>query len=99
MQVELAQLEYLKSRLSRLWLHLSRLAGGIGTKGPGETQLESDKRQIETKIKIIKTKLKKIKQNKLIFLVGLLFYEKIFVIARSFNQTFMGALLYNFPII
>ena len=44
MQVELAQLQYLMPRLRRMWTHLSRIRGGIGLRGPGETQLESDRR-------------------------------------------------------
>ncbi|HKE90057.1 MAG TPA: GTPase HflX, partial [Gemmatimonadales bacterium] len=43
MQVELAQLEYLLPRLTRMWTHLSRIRGGIGLRGPGETQLETDR--------------------------------------------------------
>ena len=64
LQVELAQLNYLKPRLTRLWTHLSRLGGGIGTKGPGETQLESDKRQLSKRVSHIKTKLKKIQGDR-----------------------------------
>jgi GTPase len=60
LQVELAQLGYLLPRLTRLWTHLSRLGGGIGTKGPGEKQLEVDKRQVRKKISFIKKKLEKI---------------------------------------
>lgn len=59
-QVELAQLEYLLPRLTRMWTHLSRLGGGIGTRGPGEKQLEVDKRQIRKKIEYIKGKLEKV---------------------------------------
>ena len=44
LQVELAQLEYLLPRLTRMWTHLSRIRGGIGLRGPGETQLETDRR-------------------------------------------------------
>src|SRR6266542_7083954 len=47
LQVELAQLEYQLPRLTRLWTHLSRTGGGIGTRGPGETQLETDRRVIK----------------------------------------------------
>ncbi|HEX7548352.1 MAG TPA: GTPase HflX, partial [Candidatus Methylomirabilis sp.] len=47
LQVELAQLDYRLPRLAGAWTHLERLGGGIGTRGPGETQLESDKRQIK----------------------------------------------------
>ncbi len=58
MQVELAQLEYLLPRLARMWVHLSRIRGGIGLRGPGETQIETDRRMIRTKISRLKTKLK-----------------------------------------
>ena len=57
MQVELAQLEYLLPRLTRMWAHLSRIRGGIGLRGPGETQLETDRRMIRTKIGALKAKL------------------------------------------
>ena len=58
LQVELAQLEYLLPRLTRQWTHLSRLGGGIGTRGPGETQLEVDRRRIREKIGHLKRRLK-----------------------------------------
>ncbi len=58
-QVELAQLQYLLPRLTRAWTHLSKQYGGIGTKGPGETQIETDRRMIRTRI-IPKKKLEKI---------------------------------------
>jgi GTP-binding protein HflX len=64
LQVELAQLEYLLPRLSRMWSHFTRHAGGIGTRGPGETQLESDRRQINTRISHLKEKLKKINKQR-----------------------------------
>ena len=57
-QVELAQLEYELPRLRRLWDHLERLGGGIGTRGPGETQLESDRRAVRKRIQILKKILK-----------------------------------------
>ena len=57
-QVELAQLEYELPRLRRLWDHLERLGGGIGTRGPGETQLESDRRGVRVRINILKKILK-----------------------------------------
>jgi GTP-binding protein HflX len=50
LQVELAQLQYMLPRLTRAWTHLSRISGGVGTRGPGETQLESDRRQVRAKI-------------------------------------------------
>lgn len=63
-QVELAQLQYLLPRLTRLWTHLERQKGGIGMRGPGETQIESDRRMILEKISLLKTRLKQIdRQN------------------------------------
>ncbi len=63
-QVELAQLQYVLPRLTRLWTHLERQKGGIGMRGPGETQIESDRRIILEKISILKEHLKLIdKQN------------------------------------
>jgi len=63
-QVELAQLQYLLPRLTRMWTHLERQKGGIGMRGPGETQIESDRRMILNKIALLKEKLKQIdKQN------------------------------------
>ncbi len=59
-QVEIAQLTYALPRLTRLWEHLSRQAGGIGTRGPGETQLEVDRRKIRERISHLKKELKKI---------------------------------------
>ena len=63
-QVELAQLQYLRTRLTRRWTHLSRQEGGIGTKGPGETQIETDRRLIDTRIAKLKEKLEKIDQQR-----------------------------------
>ncbi len=63
-QVELAQLQYLLPRLTRLWTHLERQKGGIGMRGPGESQIETDRRLILNKIDILKEKLKSIdRQN------------------------------------
>ena len=63
-QVELAQNEYLLPRLTRMWTHLSRQKGGIGTKGPGEKEIETDRRIIQTRISLLKKQLEKIdKQN------------------------------------
>jgi len=56
-QVELAQLQYLMPRLTRMWTHLSKQFGGIGTKGPGETQIETDRRLIRDRITRLKEKL------------------------------------------
>lgn len=63
-QVELAQLQYLLPRLTRMWTHLERQQGGIGTRGPGETQIETDRRLILNKISLLKERLEKIdRQN------------------------------------
>jgi len=59
-QVELAQYQYLLPRLSRMWTHLDRIKGGIGMRGPGETQIETDRRIIKEKISLLKEKLIKI---------------------------------------
>ncbi len=63
-QVELAQLEYLMTRLTRQWTHLSRQKGGIGTKGPGETQIETDRRLIGRRISVLKERLGKIERQR-----------------------------------
>lgn len=62
-QIELAQLEYMLPRLTRAWTHLSKQFGGIGTKGPGETQIETDRRLIGTRIIHLKEKLREIEKQ------------------------------------
>jgi GTP-binding protein HflX len=64
LQVELAQLEYLLPRLTRMWGHLSRQQGGIGTRGPGETQLEVDRRRVREKIAFLKRKLEEVDRER-----------------------------------
>jgi len=64
-QVELAQYEYLLPRLTRMWTHLERQKGGIGMRGPGETQIETDRRIIKDKIALLKKKLEKIDKQSL----------------------------------
>jgi GTP-binding protein HflX len=64
LQVELAQLEYLLPRLTRMWTHLSRIRGGIGLRGPGETQLETDRRIIRRRIQGLKAKLKDVEKHR-----------------------------------
>jgi GTP-binding protein HflX len=59
-QVELAQLQYMLPRLTRMWTHLERQKGGIGLRGPGESQIESDRRIIQTRIALMKEKLREI---------------------------------------
>jgi GTP-binding protein HflX len=64
MQVELAQLQHLSSRLIRGWTHLERQKGGIGLRGPGETQLETDRRLIGKRIKTINARLEKVRRQR-----------------------------------
>ncbi|MCL5735198.1 MAG: GTPase HflX [Actinobacteria bacterium] len=63
-QVELAQLEYQLPRLTRLWTHLSRMGGGIGTRGPGETQLETDRRVIRQRIKKTRERVEEVRRRR-----------------------------------
>lgn len=62
LQIELAQLQYLLPRLTRLWTHLSRQAGGIGTRGPGETQLEVDRRRVQERIARLERELEGVRR-------------------------------------
>jgi len=64
LQVELAQLEYQLPRLTRLWTHLSRTGGGIGTRGPGESQLETDRRLIRERIKKMKGRVDDVRRTR-----------------------------------
>lgn len=64
LQVELAQLEHLSTRLIRGWTHLERQKGGIGMRGPGETQLETDRRLLRVRIKTIKKRLEKVRTQR-----------------------------------
>ena len=64
LQVELAQHEYLLPRLAGQWTHLERLGGGIGTRGPGETQLETDRRLVRNKIQRLKRELDDVRQQR-----------------------------------
>jgi GTP-binding protein HflX len=64
LQVELAQLEYQLPRLTRLWTHLSRTGGGIGTRGPGETQLETDRRVIRERIKKLRERVEGVRRQR-----------------------------------
>lgn len=57
MQVELAQLQYMLPRLTRMWTHLEKMRGGIGMRGPGETQLETDRRLIQHRIRVLRERL------------------------------------------
>jgi GTP-binding protein HflX len=64
LQVELAQLEYLLPRLTRAWTHLSRLGGGVGTRGPGETQLEVDRRRVRERIVRLRRRLADVERTR-----------------------------------
>lgn len=64
LQVELAQLEHLSTRLVRGWTHLERQKGGIGLRGPGETQLETDRRLIGKRVKVLKDKLERVRAQR-----------------------------------
>ncbi len=64
LQVELAQLEHLATRLVRGWTHLERQKGGIGLRGPGETQLETDRRLLGIRVKILKEKLRRLERQR-----------------------------------
>ena len=64
LQVELAQLEYHLPRLTRMWQHLSRTGGGIGTRGPGESQLETDRRIIRERIKKVRGEIEEVKRQR-----------------------------------
>ncbi len=64
LQVELAQLEYTRPRLKRMWTHLSRIEGGIGTRGPGEKQLEVDKRLVSKRVLALKKRLEQIEKRR-----------------------------------
>ncbi|HTG84333.1 MAG TPA: GTPase HflX, partial [Gemmatimonadales bacterium] len=70
LQVELAQLEYLLPRLTRMWTHLSRIRGGIGLRGPGETQLETDRRIIRRKIQSLRAKLREVERHRAVLRAG-----------------------------
>src|SRR5262249_29575901 len=64
LQVELAQLEYLYARQEGLWQHLERLGGGVGTRGPGETQLESDRRILRTRMGVLRSRLRDLERSR-----------------------------------
>jgi len=70
LQVELAQLEYLLPRLARMWVHLSRIRGGIGLRGPGETQIETDRRMIRRKISRLRVQLADVERHRAVLRQG-----------------------------
>src|SRR5436189_3483507 len=70
LQIELAQLQYLLPRLTRMWHHLSRQTGGIGTRGPGETQLEVDRRRVQDRIARLERELEAVRKTRAIHRQG-----------------------------
>ena len=64
MQVELAQLQYMLPRLTRMWTHLEKFRGGIGMRGPGETQLETDRRLINQRVRLLKERLEDVQRQR-----------------------------------
>ncbi|MFN3533419.1 MAG: GTPase HflX [Candidatus Brocadia sp.] len=94
LQVELAQLEYTRPRLKRMWTHLSRIEGGIGTRGPGEKQLEVDKRIVLKKIHDLRRKLHEIekRQERLVASRKEFFTVSIVGYTNAGKSTLMNAL-------
>ncbi|MDI6780270.1 MAG: GTPase HflX [Bacteroidota bacterium] len=82
-QVELAQLQYLMTRLTRQWTHLSKQYGGIGTKGPGETQIETDRRAIRTRIKLLKDKLHTIEKEREVQRKGRKYFTRVALVGYT----------------
>jgi len=70
LQIELAQLQYMLPRLTRLWTHLSRQYGGIGARGPGETQLEVDRRRIEERIRRLRAGIAEVRKHRTVMRSG-----------------------------
>jgi len=94
LQVELAQLEYTRPRLKRMWTHLSRIEGGIGTRGPGEKQLEVDKRIVLKKIHDLRKKLHEVekRQERLVASRKEFFTVSIVGYTNAGKSTLMNAL-------
>ncbi len=82
-QVELAQLQYLLTRLTRQWTHLSKQYGGIGTKGPGETQIETDRRAIRTRLKLLINKLKTIEKEREVQRRGRKYFTRVALVGYT----------------
>ena len=93
-QVELAQLDYLRTRLTRQWTHLSRQKGGIGTKGPGETQIETDRRLIGDRMATLKDRLDRIDRQRTTQRKGRDRYTRISLVGytNAGKSTLMNAL-------
>lgn len=93
-QVELAQLEYFRTRLTRHWTHLSRQKGGIGMRGPGETQIETDRRMIGLRISLLKDRLDKIDRQRVTQKKGRSEFTRISLVGytNAGKSTLMNAL-------
>ena len=93
-QVELAQLDYLRTRLTRQWTHLSRQKGGIGTKGPGETQIETDRRLIGDRMATLKERLDRIDRQRTTQRKGRNQYTRVSLVGytNAGKSTLMNAL-------
>ncbi len=96
-QVELAQLEYLRTRLTRQWTHLSRQKGGIGTKGPGETQIETDRRLIGHRIATLRDRLEAIDRQRKTQRKGRQEYTRVSLVGytNAGKSTLMNALAHT----
>ena len=86
LQVELAQMEYSYSRQEGLWQHLERLGGGVGTRGPGESQLESDRRMIRTRMGVLRKRIAEVDVNDALF-------ETLDATTRAFTKDGMKVLV------
>jgi GTP-binding protein HflX len=82
-QVELAQLQYMLPRLTRQWTHLSKQYGGIGTKGPGETQIETDRRVIRSKISHLRAKLRHIAKERAVQRKGRALFPRVALVGYT----------------
>jgi len=82
-QVELAQLQYMMSRLTRQWTHLSKQYGGIGTKGPGETQIETDRRVIRSKVSHLRARLRDIDKERAVQRKGREEYPRVALVGYT----------------
>ncbi|MDP2208516.1 MAG: GTPase HflX [Bacteroidota bacterium] len=93
-QVELAQLQYTLTRLTRMWTHLSKQYGGIGTKGPGETQIETDRRAIRKRLQLLKEKLTQIDKEREVQRKGRKDFTRIALVGytNAGKSTLMNAL-------
>ena len=93
-QVELAQLDYLRTRLTRQWTHLSRQKGGIGTKGPGETQIETDRRLIGDRMSTLKERLERIDRQRTTQRKGRTRYARVSLVGytNAGKSTLMNAM-------